>query len=617
MGPSEYLRREFIARDDNTSSMTPGPGALRTREGSGDAHRERPPQGTLDRAIRSGRAREPRGVGKGTLVSLVSISVLLIVATGLLAAGGVEASAGQTLLPDATAAFGTHPVSPSAGSAGPALSVVGNLTVGSRPLAPAYDPVNGYVYVANGFSNNVTVVQGLATIGTVPVGTGPAYMAVDLLNGYLYVANNAQADGNNTSSVVSVINGTSLVGSAPVGPCPQGAAFDPADGFVYVTLCGQSIAVINGTTVVGTVTLPGDTCPSGAQYDPSDGDVFVADPCTNSLYLVNGTSLVGAVAVGISPYWVTYDPANGLLYVPCQGSHPAVYVVDNTTVVASVGVGLNPGSATFDSGNGLVYVPDQGLNLSQGKENFSLINGTTRVATINVGAYPASQPAFSAQYANGTGYVFTTSFDSLVAVAGKAVVENLSVPGAPVGGAFDPQNQYLYVSLLAESGLNGTGSLAVVACEACLGVTLEENGAQAGSAWGVAASNSSTWFAESASAPAPDPITLHLVPGTYSLQVRASEGTTVRVVSQNAVYLERTGTVQVGGSPGSGRVPGPPAVGLSAWVAYPGAAGAAAVAAVAAVAVRSHRQRRDGKKLVERMHRAVDEDPDSVARILR
>ena len=74
-----------------------------------------------------------------------------------------------------------------------------NITVGSDtgPNGIAYDPSNGYLYVANFNSNNVTVINGATNTVVVPsitMGSYPRAIAYDPLNGYLYVANSGHGD---------------------------------------------------------------------------------------------------------------------------------------------------------------------------------------------------------------------------------------------------------------------------------------------------------------------------------------------------------------------------------------------------------------------------------------
>jgi YVTN family beta-propeller protein len=57
------------------------------------------------------------------------------------------------------------------------------------PWGIAYDPSNGYIYVADWGWSIVSVINGKTVIATIPVGTGPVGIAYDPSNGYLYVTN--------------------------------------------------------------------------------------------------------------------------------------------------------------------------------------------------------------------------------------------------------------------------------------------------------------------------------------------------------------------------------------------------------------------------------------------
>src|SRR2546428_12221555 len=49
-------------------------------------------------------------------------------------------------------------------------AVVATIPVGDYPRGVAYDPGNGYIYVANTLSNNVSVISGRTVVATNPVG---------------------------------------------------------------------------------------------------------------------------------------------------------------------------------------------------------------------------------------------------------------------------------------------------------------------------------------------------------------------------------------------------------------------------------------------------------------
>ncbi len=557
----------------------------------------------------------------------LGICVLLLLVT-LLVAGGLAGVVGANATPSRAQPAG--PISePSglevadSGATGLTLSIIGNLTVGSGLPPPVYDPVNGYVYAAGvGPSGGagggppsgglVTVVSGLTSVASLPVGGVPTQLALDPQNGYLYVAGNGTAN----DTPITVINGTAILAAIPDTPCAVGAAYDPADGFVYVASCRGNVTVVNGTAVAGAIALPVGSCPNGVGYDPQLGDAYVSDACRNDLDLLNGTAADGVIGVAGGPFPGAFDPLNGLLYVPCEDSPGVVSVVDGRSTIATVTVGINPISATYDSANGLIYVPNQGLGDAGGVANLTLINGTTRAATVDAGPYPSSNVAVSVQYANGSGYVFPTDGGPLVAIAGKSVAASLPIPGGAVGLAFDPEDQYLYVTSYPNAGADTT-NLSIVACTSCLAVTIAEVGTPNGASWGLTASDPSTWFAEQATAAAPATITLHLVAGTYALGLTAPSGTSIRVLAGEADLLDAGGRIQVGPTtpPSGGRAAPLGLAELRGWIVAGGSAAVASGAVVALVAMR--RRNRDAAELIEGMNRAIADDPDAAGRLLR
>ena len=58
--------------------------------------------------------------------------------------------------------------------------------MGWSPLGVAYDSANGNIYVANQYSNTVSIIDGSTNtvIDTIPVGLQPAAVAFDSANDY-------------------------------------------------------------------------------------------------------------------------------------------------------------------------------------------------------------------------------------------------------------------------------------------------------------------------------------------------------------------------------------------------------------------------------------------------
>ena len=197
-------------------------------------------------------------------------------------------------------------------------------------------------------------------IAVVPVGTGPQEVAFDPLNGYLYVANTG-------SNNVTIINGATntVVASVAVGRFPRATAVDDRTGNLYVTNTGSgTVSVLNGSSGTPLVTIapPSLTGPSGIVFDPATASIYFAaytsaPPFSGELVIVNDTTntVVGQIPLPDLAHGLAYDPRNGLIYA---GLTTSVAIIDPATraVVATTRVGPSPVSIAIDSLNGHVFV---------------------------------------------------------------------------------------------------------------------------------------------------------------------------------------------------------------------------------------------------------------------
>ena len=357
-------------------------------------------------------------------------------------------------------------------------AVVGSVPVGSGPGAVAYDPSNGYLYVANYVSNNVSVINGAtdAVVGSVPVGSGPIDVAYDHGNGYLYVA-------NFNSINVSVINGAAdtVVGSVPVGSNPWGVAYDFENGNIYVTLwncptspCGPgNVSVINGATdtVVGTIPVGGG--PWGVAYDGANGYLYVVNHISNDVSVINGVTdtMVGSVPVGSLPQGVGYDSGNGYLYVT-NGRSDTVTVINGVTdtVVGSIPVGDYPWGVGYDSGNGYLYVTNY---------------DSSSVSIVTTGPAPSTYPVTFSE----SGLPAGTNWS--VTLAGQRVS---STSGTTTFN--EPSGMYLFTvgSVLGFTATPASGSVTMSGASKTVSITFtpvtyavifRESGLPSGTTWSV------------------------------------------------------------------------------------------------------------------------------------
>src|SRR5580658_1599294 len=149
-------------------------------------------------------------MGWGWLGPLVLVT--LFVGSGLAVPGNPasplhsEAPRASTVPPPpaATAAPAPRVVTPAVTAPQSELKTI---RVGSQPAAEVYDPLNGYVYVANSNGTTVTILNGTGVVVPTDIGYDslPYKMAVDTQNGWVYVVHTGEIgfDGYN----LSIING--------------------------------------------------------------------------------------------------------------------------------------------------------------------------------------------------------------------------------------------------------------------------------------------------------------------------------------------------------------------------------------------------------------------------
>jgi DNA-binding beta-propeller fold protein YncE len=159
------------------------------------------------------------------------------------------------------------------------MKVVGTTVVGFYPQFFGYDPVANRLLVSNSYSNTVTSMNASNPLDeleyiTIPVGTTPEGIAFDFSNSEDYVAN-GQSDN------VTVISGFGQqLGFVPLpsGEAPGDAVWDQSTLRVYVVDTGTAnISVIQGLKVVRTIIGEAGGYFSGIAYDDTIDKVLVTE----------------------------------------------------------------------------------------------------------------------------------------------------------------------------------------------------------------------------------------------------------------------------------------------------------------------------------------------------
>jgi len=198
------------------------------------------------------------------------------------------------------------------------LKPLGEIKVGKKPDAIVYEPFTKRIYVMNGDSENITVLNASdgSAAGTIALGGGPEF-AVSDGKGNLYVNLEEQ---NETLHID--VNTLQVKDRWPLAPCatPTSLAMDTENRRLFVGCRSKHLAVLNADTGKVVFTAPiGDHVDAGAfdnktrlvYLSTGDGKVFVfrQDSPDNYSVAQEINTKPGAKTMG-------YDSKTGNLFVP-------------------------------------------------------------------------------------------------------------------------------------------------------------------------------------------------------------------------------------------------------------------------------------------------------------
>ncbi|WP_298546140.1 hypothetical protein [uncultured Aquimarina sp.] len=253
-----------------------------------------------------------------------------------------------------------------------------DLTVNSQSSSPNF----GKVYVANVIGDTITVINNqLEVVNTIQVGKRPIAITFNPFNSNVYVANIAE----DTVSVIDTTTET-VIETIGVGKAPRNTAVVPSTGSVYAVNSGDdSISVIDSNNQV-TNTI--DNVGSGlttAVYHPINNSLYVVSSEDNTVIPIDlgSMTLRDKIDVGADPYRIVYNPSNELLYVGnrVDNSYSIIDTTDtviDTLFLGSVGTGL-----AIDSTGGMIYSSDS----TNGAINIISYSKESNKVLINDGYY--------------------------------------------------------------------------------------------------------------------------------------------------------------------------------------------------------------------------------------
>jgi YVTN family beta-propeller protein len=303
---------------------------------------------------------------------------------------------------------------PAAGSSpAPPATVIATIPVGLSPAWLAFDTRNGRVYVANIFSDDVSVIDPRTNtvVDTIPLAGGfvcahPFAVGYDPRHDVVYVA----CQQYTMATAISGRTNTPIGDPIEVGSSPFGIAFDSRNDHVYIAVAHtQDVAVLDAATraVIDRVPIPpapgqSESEPFGIAYDDRNGELYVAESASPEVSVIDGSTnnVLKTIPTPSTTRGIAYDPPTGEIYV-ANFEAGSVSVIDDTTndIVATIPVGSFPFGLAYNQRDGDIYVANFG------SASLSVIDPKT-----------------------------------------KRVVKTIPIDGTPVGVATDPRSGNIYVT---------------------------------------------------------------------------------------------------------------------------------------------------------------------------
>jgi YVTN family beta-propeller protein len=368
-------------------------------------------------------------------------------------------------------------------TAGYAQSVTATVAVGAVPRTAAVNPVTNKIYVANGNSNSVAVIDGATnktTTVTDPTALSPFAAAVNSVTNKIYVPN----FGSNTVTVIDGATNTAATITDPSFHTPFAAAVNPVTNKIYVTNQGNgspsTVTVIDGATNTTTTVAVGST-PADVAVNPVTNMVYVTNTGSGTVTVINGAtnstpaSVNTTVTVGSGPLGVAVNPVTNKIYVANIGNaitspHGSATVIDgvaNTTTTVSDPSATSPVAVAVNPLTNKIYVANQN------SANVTVINGATNstpasiAATVSVGKGPV---AVGVNAATNEIYVANSGIDQsgAVLVSGTTVTvidgvtnlaSTLTVGATPGAVGVNPLTNKIYVANQGTPTSNSTVSV--------------------------------------------------------------------------------------------------------------------------------------------------------------
>lgn len=330
-------------------------------------------------------------------------------------------------------------------------AITGSIANVTNPVTALFDPVNGYIYIAG--SGGVYVIDPLTSsvarfiacgnINTyVSGGNVISAISYDSQNNTVFVANmysdNISVISAGSNTVVNTFNFSSHSAE------PNGLAYDPANNMIYITDYNLHLVYIYNSSSYKRVTnlsLPSSTDGGSIYYDPASNSILIGSQSYIRLYVLNtaNDSFLPIVPAG-TPYAMQYDPVNNTMLVALYSGNVIEVLNSRNAIIGNITTFLTGESFTF------VDTPSTYLYLDENTYNAVSIFNASTASFIAEKLFNAQPSGEAYDPVNGNLYVTDYSSNAVYVINASTnrTVDTVFLPEHPGAIIYDPGNGMIY-----------------------------------------------------------------------------------------------------------------------------------------------------------------------------
>lgn len=231
-----------------------------------------------------------------------------------------------------------------------------NIQVGNSPYDIDVNPFSNRIYSSNRDSNSISVIDGFTNneLTEIPVGKSPLGIGINLATSWIYVAN----FNSGTITVIDAID-NHIIKSLKIASLPYDIVINPHTNKVYVTDLGKnSVLVLDGNNNTLVSTIPVGSKPSALAINTQSNTIYVSNFLNNSVSVINGTSskLETNIKVRDNPVGIAVNPRTNKIYVNNLADN-SVSLINGTTNKVIENISLEPAIIASGINNPFINIP--------------------------------------------------------------------------------------------------------------------------------------------------------------------------------------------------------------------------------------------------------------------